>query len=298
MIQIKRVSLIFSFVCLFSFSVLAKTTETVLEPLPSGHLLVDVTINKNTIKFVVDTGASSSVIDKHFAKTLALKSLDNEPTIKAFTPGANILEMQQYQVDGVDVGGLIESPVVFVEQDLSPMFQGLSHHQIGGIIGQEVLAKFGLLLDISKKKLFLPNAELLQGYTPIALQPTVMGLSYINTNINQINMNMLIDSGATEVMIDKAMAIKNNLGNISYESGMQGVNDDGSTRDIGFIESSTITLAGKRMDSILLVDDFSSILSQINQTLSNDQVCGLIGINALANLSAIIDVKNQKLYIN
>ena len=52
------------------------------------------------------------------------------------------------------------------------------------------------------------------------------------------------------------------------------------------------------MDSILLVDDFSGILSQINQALSNDQVCGLIGINALANLSAIIDVKNQKLYIN
>ncbi|MDO6426808.1 pepsin/retropepsin-like aspartic protease family protein [Thalassotalea sp. 1_MG-2023] len=298
MINIKIISLISVVIYFCSFEAVAKIKGTALELLPSGHLIVDVVIKGETAKFIVDTGASSSVIDKKLVKKLSLTPLSNEASIQGYVPGEHVLEMLKYRLNEVDLGGLVKSEIVFVEQDLSPMFQGLSQYEIQGIIGQEILAKFGLLLDVSKAKLYLPNEQLLKGYTATHIQTTAIGLSFIEIEINQIKLNMFIDSGATEVMIDKEMAIKHNVGEISYDNQMEGVGENGNIRKIGLIEHSIIMIAGRSIDSLLLVDDFSGLLSQVNPVALQGEISGLIGVSALAKLSAIIDVKNQRLYIN
>ena len=107
---------------------------------------------------------------------------------------------------------------------------------------------------------------------------------------------MIIDSGAAEVMLDQKIATAENFGVITYPEGMAGYDESGIERKIGLIEDGYILLGGKSMKRHLLVDDFSNLLNQVNAS-RDIKVVGLVGLNALTELSAIIDIKNRKLYI-
>ena len=50
------------------------------------------------------------------------------------------------------------------------------------------------------------------------------------------------------------------------------------------------------IDATLLTDDFAHLLNVINET-SKIKSAGLLGLSTLAELSAIIDLKNQRLYV-
>jgi len=186
--------------------------------------------------------------------------------------------------------------VVFVEQDIASAFAGLTESPIGGIFWQEVLVTHGLLLDIKASSLVLPGTDFLKEYIEVPMFMSEIGLPIIELIINHKSVNMIIDSGASEVMLDKNTAITENLGEITYPEGMVGFDETGVERKIGLIENGHILLGGKSMKMHLLVDDFSNLLSQAN-ALGNAKVVGLVGLNTLAELSAIIDIKNKKLYI-
>jgi len=194
------------------------------------------------------------------------------------------------------VGDLLTTDVVFVEQDIASAFAGLTESPIGGIFWQEVLATHGLLLDIKARSLSLPGTDFLKEYIEVPMFMSEIGLPIIELIINHKSVNMIIDSGASEVMLDKNIAITENFGEITYPEGMVGFDETGVERKIGLIENGHILLGGKSMKMHLLVDDFSNLLSQVN-ALGNTKVVGLVGLNTLAELSAIIDIKNKKLYI-
>jgi len=286
------------FLVIFTSNIQAKfiTKVLVLQKLASGHMVADVKIKGITSKFIIDTGSTSSVIDEALVSKLALKPVESDTKVMGYAPGKVEYSMSQYEVHDVLVEGFLTTKVVFVEQNIASAFAGLTESPIGGILGQEVLAAHGLLLDIKASSLSLPDTNFIKGYTVVPIYISEIGLPIIELIINKKSVHMIIDSGASEVMLDQKVATAENFGVVTYPEGMVGYDETGVERQIGLIEKGHILLGDKSMRRQLLVDDFSNILNQVNAS-RNIKVVGLIGLNALTELSAIIDIKNRKLYI-
>jgi|GEM_PF-5614038 len=283
---------------IFTTGAQAKTTskKLLLEKLASGHMVADVTIKNFTSKFIIDTGSTSSVINKALVDRLALKAVESDSKIKGYAPGQAEYSMSQYSVKKLQIGDFLTTDVTFVEQDITAAFAGLTESPIGGILGQEILAAHGLLLDINNSTLSFPANSAFEGYTSIPMLISNIGLPVIELSINQKPVNMIIDSGAGEVMLDQKIAESENFGEIKFPEGMVGYDETGVERQIGLIEQGDISIGGQSFKRHLLVDDFSNLLEQINASRKK-KVVGLIGLNVLSGLSALVDIKNQKLYI-
>jgi len=289
------IGIILSFLIIDISNAQALERNLQLEKIASGHLVADVSINGKQSKFIVDTGATSSVIDSRLVRTLNLTK-NKETEVTGFIPGKNTLSMSQYTVKSVVLGDVFNSEITFVEQNIAPVFAGLASFDIDGIIGQDVLVDSGLLLDVKATSLVQSEGLDLSHYQTVPLKISKVGLPLINMSINEQEVRMVLDSGANDIMLDEALATAMDLGDIIYPAGMVGYDEKGKSRQIGVIKESRISIAGKSIDATLLTDDFALLLNAINET-SKLKSAGLLGLSTLAELSAIIDLKNQRLYV-
>tara|TARA_B100000989_G_scaffold39079_1_gene24787 strand:- start:127 stop:561 length:435 start_codon:yes stop_codon:yes gene_type:complete len=127
-----------------------------IEILKSGHLVANCLINKLPAKVIIDTGASNSCIDSNSVETFKIKIENYREQASSATEW--IKNMHISKNNAIDIVGFsIENFNLFVF-DMNHINETLKENgsiKIHGIIGNDILSKYGAIINFKEKKIYL-----------------------------------------------------------------------------------------------------------------------------------------------
>lgn len=127
-----------------------------LEKLPSRHESVLVEINGVTGLFVLDSGAGGSVVNRASAARFGLRP-DAGPALRG-TGAGGAFAVGSYRADTFKLGGIALPVERIAVADLAGVVAALriaNGSEIDGVIGQDILTRFGGIIDVGGQRLFL-----------------------------------------------------------------------------------------------------------------------------------------------
>ena len=121
------------------------------------HPFLTVSIEGRKCRFLIDTGASKSVIDKYFYESKLGRKLK---VIKQETTGLHSTVMESYtgKLKKLTIGKLViaEYPIAAVDlMHVNMTYKKMKLKKIDGILGSDLLAKHGAVIDYAQAKLFI-----------------------------------------------------------------------------------------------------------------------------------------------
>lgn len=119
------------------------------------HLLVNVQINETNHKMVLDTGASKSVLDLNWVQNYLKKPVEFEDESSVGLGGDNLRSFSTI-MDCIKVGGLELKTEKIAVIDLGYViesYKGLGLPEIKGILGGDILKKYGATIDYKNLEL-------------------------------------------------------------------------------------------------------------------------------------------------
>jgi clan AA aspartic protease (TIGR02281 family) len=197
------------------FLTFAKMQIIPLTKTPDGHMEIQASINNVEAKFILDTGATGTIIDT------------NQLNVFGITKG-------QEKIDGVRVGdaetGKIETFPVDINQfsigknqlNIKSIYANDSSGQFAsdvmGLIGYDALFELNALLDVKEAELLIPenqqdiqvflNNSTSTAYQTVSLHKSPMGFSFVDALIENKPVRLLVDSGAPELILDESSLVE------------------------------------------------------------------------------------------
>ncbi|MCW5907151.1 MAG: retropepsin-like domain-containing protein [Chitinophagales bacterium] len=130
---------------------------------PGGyHIFVNLKVNGKKCRFLIDTGASKSVIDKvYYDKHLNKKKLKK---IQQETTGlhSSVSETHIGTIKEIDLGKskIKNYPVAAIDlSHVNNTYKKLRQPKIQGILGSDLMYKYRMVIDYGKEKIFLFNPK-------------------------------------------------------------------------------------------------------------------------------------------
>ena len=124
--------------------------------LKSGHLVTDCLVNGVSAKVIIDTGASNSCIDSNSSEIFRVKVENYDEQASSATE--KIKNMHISKNNTIDIVGFgIEHFKLFVF-DMNHINETLQENgsiKIHGIIGNDILSKYGAIINFKLKKIYL-----------------------------------------------------------------------------------------------------------------------------------------------
>lgn len=123
------------------------------------HLFINLKVNGKRCRFLIDTGASKSVIDKaYFEKNVGKKFLK---TIKQETTGLHSSVPESYfgTIKELEIGKQKTKGYTIAAVDLSHVnmtYAKLKKPKIQGILGSDLMTRYKMVLDYGKQLLLIP----------------------------------------------------------------------------------------------------------------------------------------------
>jgi Predicted aspartyl protease len=122
-----------------------------------GHLEVEVNIDNIKTRFLVDTGASNTVIDTGFAKEnlMELASMEElgggvgTSEMKIFHKQVNLFKINDFEIPSFD---LYATDFTHVKDSLAK--KGITE-PCNGVIGADILIKYKAKINYKKRRLYL-----------------------------------------------------------------------------------------------------------------------------------------------
>ncbi|MGB3722453.1 MAG: retropepsin-like aspartic protease [Pacificimonas sp.] len=136
--------------CLLGFSGFPMTK------LVTGHHLVEVSLNGQPARFIVDTGANATVMHAPYAEDYGLGEARGLPAVAVGIGGGG--QARQYGVDSLSLGDVTLRQGSILATDLSQLTEvlgPLSGGQITGLLGGDVLSEHRAVIDVARPLLFL-----------------------------------------------------------------------------------------------------------------------------------------------
>ncbi len=165
----KRIQIVPSKVSQVEVSIVA------LEQLTSGHMVVAVGLMAEKLPFVVDTGASITVITPATRKMLGLDE-DSDQKLNIMGPGGQLQRTNLQVIDRLALGKTEHIDLQAVEMDL-PQVKNKEGKPIAGILGQNFFMQHDLVIDFSNMQLeihpkgtFAKDSEDLKEYTAVSFR--------------------------------------------------------------------------------------------------------------------------------
>lgn len=124
---------------------------------PSGHDLLEVTINGRTGLFVLDSGASGTVIHEAFLSKYFEEVGESVQDQKSFGVGGEV-RSSRHAIDSFEIDGVSYPLLSVAVLDLHHVvdgFQARAGVTVDGVVGQDVLTNFNGVIDVSNGKLYL-----------------------------------------------------------------------------------------------------------------------------------------------
>lgn len=126
---------------------------------PNGsHIFVKGKISGVPLTLLIDTGASQSVLDKHFVNTYFSKLPVTVTQHQTTGLGGNLSESSFVKMHRIRIGGCKIKPAKFALIDLGSVndaYTGAGFEPVEAILGGDLLLKYHAVLDYGAKYLLL-----------------------------------------------------------------------------------------------------------------------------------------------
>ena len=127
-----------------------------LDVLPTGHLLAIATVDDDTLRMVVDTGAGGTVLRPEAIQRIQVQTEASDQTVGGI--GGAGLQVRTGQVPDLQVGDMAPHAVSFSALDLAGLnaqFGAAGVDPIDGILGADWLTIHGAVLSMADHSLYL-----------------------------------------------------------------------------------------------------------------------------------------------
>jgi hypothetical protein len=122
------------------------------------HLMTEVSLNGHTARLLLDTGASRTAFDKnrigHFFREKEPEFVDNEKPSTGL--GSSDMQSMAVYIGEMAIGALIikNYPAVVIDMGhVNSSYQSLGFQPIDGVLGSDILMKYGALIDYGKARM-------------------------------------------------------------------------------------------------------------------------------------------------
>lgn len=280
---------------------------------------IEVKVNgKGPLRFVVDTGASLSVISVKTAEKLGIRPVARGGNARAIG-GTGTFPIVYGLLDSLTIGETrIDSVPVYI-RTVHSTEDAPENERADGYLGLSVLASFALTIDYQARQLSLDRTEIKDepaaapqpadaaraqekkeaepkpetpviGDFEIPIRSTSGGLASAETNLPGLDrpLNFIIDTGATISVISKSAVRRHGLEGLKLQGetfrviGAAGVEEGAEALTL-----STLTVSGlKKKNSRALILD----LDAVNETSGFEQH-GILGGDYLSNFKIVLDLR-------
>ncbi len=263
--------------------------------------------NKHTLRFVIDTGASLSVISDKAAQVLGIKAVARGGHARA-VGGTGSFGIVYAVLDSVGLGD--------AKVDLVPAYIRTVHsstdapidQRADGYIGLSVLSNYAVTIDYKEKKLILDRSEVKEPSVPtvafqqtqdsinIPLRTTSGGLASAEGILegHEKPFNFIVDTGASTTVISKAAVKRFNLENLKLKNSLfRVVGAAGVEDNVEAIGIQTLTVNGLRQRNAraLILN-----LEPVNETSGFEQH-GIIGGDFLRHFRVQLDLRKYQFHL-
>jgi hypothetical protein len=241
-------------------------------------LLASVSLKEGQFPFLVDTGASGTVID-----SLILKGAPKQ-TVPVATPNGAIM-VKRYEMPAATLGRLSFHPAdLIMGIDLSKQRE-VSGHELFGVIGMDFLRNYVMQIDFEKGELILMKSLEGKPGTAIPLGYVMGGVPQVSFQVNKNTETFIVDTGAVGVStgclraplfksLEKSGALKV-IGKASAETG-------NGTMEMSVGRLKSFTLAGFTVERPVFTDAASF---------------SLLSLGFLSRFQVTFDFPNNTLYL-
>ncbi|MDM7861215.1 pepsin/retropepsin-like aspartic protease family protein [Alteromonas sp. ASW11-36] len=287
-----------------SFSLLshAQMQQVPLNKTSDGHFEILASINGVEAIFVLDSGATGTVIDT------------SKLSIFGISKGQEI-------VNGVRVGdsktGRIETFPVEIAKfsigkkpvDIKTIYSNNISGQFGtkvmGIVGYDALKTLKALLDVKNSQLLIPEntSDVLAlldesngaAFETISLHQSEMGFNYIDIRLSENHVRLLVDSGASQTVLDQSTLTQFGF-KLENHPSAKSVIDEGVELPMKVYKNGEISLGSVTLKGDFFTSDFTALMNAVNVD-GEPQLIGILGNQQLIQLNSIVDFGNAKLHI-
>jgi len=275
---------------------------------------INVMVNgKGPLRFVIDTGASLSVISDKAAGRLGIKPVARGGNARA-VGGSGIFPIIYGLLDSITIGeARIEAIPVYI-RTIHAAPEMPESEKADGYIGLSVLANYGVTLDYQAKQMTLDRSavreepakldaakpadppsitgDIVSGFE-IPIRSTSGGLASAETNLPNLKrpLNFIIDTGATTTVISKAAVQRHELDGLKIKGetirviGAAGIEDGVETLGL-----SALTVNGLRKNNSRAV---ILNLEAVNETSGFEQH-GILGGDYLEHFRVTLDLRRYQ----
>ena len=245
-------------------------------------------------KFVVDTGASQTVIDKTLAQTIGPQNLSTFTV----TAGSKAVPLGYLSIQKIQIGDLTMENIPALVADLAS-FKATLGQRPAGLIGTSFLKRFAVTIDYRDRKIVLNDPLKLQvpeGAIVIPTSPAFGStLLVVNGTIDGTHpMNFLVDTAAGFNNLSHDLAKKMNVGPVLPVGQVFGL--EGQKMNIGSVQFKSLQVGGFKIDKPV----FAIQLQQAPEKpagLFTAGKMGIIGNPIWSSARVTIDYRNDRLLI-
>jgi predicted aspartyl protease len=144
------------------------------------------------LTFLIDTGASPSVLDSRLAQKLHLLP---SPASIAVVGGS--VQAGAAIAPNLNLGPITRENVPVLVEDLS-FFEKTLPVRIDAVIGLDVLGQSAFVIDYGARKIHFGTHAVFPGSIPLRL---VQGLVVVDAEVNNMPAHMLVDTGASSLLL-------------------------------------------------------------------------------------------------
>ncbi len=289
----------------FLMGVIAPFARGAMDELPlarteSGHFILEAAVNGKSGRFVFDTGATGSVV--------GLSKLEHF--------GINKTEgVFDGVVSGDEESGKIETFPIIIESlavgnhnlTLKNIYSNSVSNlgpEIDGVIGYDVITELHGLIDVKNNKLLVPSSDddirvyiesTGSQYTLVPLVQSDMGFTLVKAKIEQHDVVLLLDSGASQVVLD-TNAVTDELGfELKNHPSAKTIAHDGTETPMKAVQNKVLRIGNTEIKSDFLIADFGALKQALGT--QHGTFIGVLGNKELASINSIIDVANSVIYV-
>ena len=251
---------------------------------PNNHILVDVTINGQTIKAIVDTGANISAISKSVAKQLSVKPGKGHVWVGGMVGDK---KMRLSKTTEVELPGLFSRAVNFV------IFEDMEN--IGLILGMDFMFFDVLQFDYVNNRLRFATSNVFS-FNPESAIPMEISANryFVKASIENIELKMLLDTGNAGNIYIPYDGIKDS-------SLYSKLNDmEKITKDKGGLHERAFSYYKAKTNNFTLgpyvLENVTYGIASKETPLSDDY--SILGYDILKNFIVTMDIKNSNLYLS
>jgi hypothetical protein len=144
------------------------------------------------LNFLLDTGASPTVLDRRVAEKLHLEQL---PASIAVVGGS--VEAAQATAPTLEVGPARRDNFNVLIEDLS-FFQKALPVRIDAVVGLDLLGQSAFEIDYTARQILFGPVPLLANSLPLRLQA---GLPIVEAQVNHLSAHLMVDTGASSLVL-------------------------------------------------------------------------------------------------